>query len=141
MLYYPLGSEVDTTLIAKTAFADGKRVIYPVTDEKSGEITPIEVTEDARFERSGFGIYEPRGEEYKGKIDLVVLPGVAFDHNGGRVGFGKGCYDNFLGNIDTFKVGLCYGIQLIDEVPTEEHDVRMDMIVTECGIVEIKKNA
>ena len=71
----------------------------------------------------------------------MIIPGVAFDREGGRLGFGKGCYDAFLGSIDTFKVGLCYGVQLVDEVPTEEHDIKMDMIVTECGIIVIKKNA
>ena len=141
MLYCPIGNEVDTALIAERAFADGKRVLYPVTDEASGRMTAIEVTKDSEFVRGGFGIREPRGEAYAGDIDLVIVPGVAFDREGGRLGFGKGCYDGFLAGIDAVKIGLCYDLQLTDGLPTEEHDVRMDMIVTENEIIRIKKNA
>ena len=141
MLYFPLGSEIDTSYISERAFADGKRVIYPVTDEASGRMAAVEVTNNSEFVRGGFGIREPRGEEYTGKIDLIIVPGVAFDRRGGRLGFGKGCYDAFLDDTDAFKIGLCYGIQLSDKLPTEEHDVQMDMIVTEREIIEIKKNA
>ena len=141
MLYFPLGSEIDTSYISEKAFADGKHVIYPVTDEASGEITPVEVVAGAEFTKGGFGIHEPCGERYTGEIDLIVVPGVAFDRRGGRLGFGKGCYDAFLVDTDAFKIGLCYGIQLSDKLPTEEHDVQMDMIVTEREIIEIKKNA
>ena len=141
MLYYPIGGEVDTSYISERAFADGKRVIYPVTDEASGEITPVEVVAGAEFTKGGFGIHEPCGERYTGEIDLIVVPGVAFDREGGRLGFGKGCYDRFLAGVKSCKIGLCYGAQLIDCVECEEHDVRMDMIVTEDEIVRIKKNA
>ncbi len=139
MLYYPLGNEVDTSHIAKAAMADGKRVIYPKTDGESGIITPITVTEDTLFERGAFKIYEPSGEEYGGEIDLVIVPGVAFDRAGRRIGFGKGCYDKFLENSSAIKVGLCYGIQLSDEIPSDERDVKMDMIVTESEILNTKK--
>ena len=121
--------------------ASGKRVIYPVTDRESGRITPTEASCNTRFEVGGFGIHEPRGEAYEGPLDLIILPGVAFDRDGGRLGFGKGCYDRFLAGIKSCKIGLCYGAQLIDCVECEEHDVRMDMIVTEDEIVRIKKNA
>lgn len=141
MLYCPLGSEVDTAYIADAARADGKKVLYPVTDEASGVITPILVDKDTEFLRGAFGIKEPLGEVYNGDIDLVVVPGVAFDREGGRLGFGKGCYDGFLSSISTIKVGLCYDIQLIEKLPSEEHDVRMDMIVSENEIIKIKKNA
>ena len=140
MLYSPLKSETDTAVIAKAALADGKQVVYPVTDE-SGRIVPVEVSADTEFKRGGFGIYEPCGDAYEGPIDLVILPGVAFDREGGRLGFGKGCYDALLADIDAYKIGLCYEVQLTDELPMEEHDVRMDMIVTECETIEIKKNA
>ena len=141
MLYFPLGNEVDTAAIAERAHAERKRVLYPVTDEASGIITPIEVSKESVFERGGFGIKEPKGEVYGGKIELIVVPGVAFDREGGRLGFGKGCYDGFLAGVDATKVGLCYDMQLTDKLPTEEHDVRMDMIVTENEVLRIKKNA
>ena len=141
MLYFPVGNEVNTARIAEQAHTDKKRVIYPVTDEKNCEITPVEVVAGAEFTKGGFGIHEPCGERYTGEIDLIVVPGVAFDREGGRLGFGKGCYDRFLAGVKSCKIGLCYGAQLIDCVECEEHDVRMDMIVTEDEIVRIKKNA
>ena len=141
MLYFPIGNEVDTAAIAERAHAEGKRVLYPVTDEESGLIMPIEVSKETVFERGGFGIKEPKGAIYVGMIDLIIVPGVAFDREGGRLGFGKGCYDGFLAGVGAVRVGLCYGMQLTDGLPTEEHDAKMDMIVTENEIIRIKKNA
>ena len=141
MLYSPIGSEVETAWIAERALADGKRVLYPVTDEASGKMTAVEVTNNSEFVRGGFGISEPRGEKYTGKIDLIIVPGVAFDREGTRLGFGKGCYDRFLADTNVIRVGVCYDLQLTDSLPTEKHDARMDMIVTENEIIRIKKNA
>ncbi len=139
MLYFPIGNEVNTTRIAEQAHTDKKRVIYPMTDEKNCEITPVEVVNGTTFAMGGFGIQEPIGDVYSGAIDLVIVPGVAFDHDGGRLGFGKGCYDGFLGRISAYKIGLCYDLQLLDALPTEEHDVRMDAVVTEREVIYIKK--
>ena len=139
MLYFPLGSETDTAYISEKAFADGKRVIYPVTDEASGVITPVEAIRGAEFTKGGFGILEPKGEGYTGMIDLVVVPGVAFDRRGGRLGFGKGCYDAFLIGTDAYRIGLCYDVQLLDTLPTEAHDVRMDAVITENEVIYVKK--
>ncbi len=139
MLYCPLGGEADTSYIAEAAMADGKRVIYPVTDGTSGRITPVLVDKNTEFKRGAFGIYEPSGEVYDGEIDIIIVPGVAFDRQGGRLGFGKGCYDAFLDSVGALKVGLCYNIQIIDALPTEPHDVNMDMIVTEREIIYCKR--
>ena len=141
MLYYPIGGEVQTALIAEDALSSGKRVIYPVTDRESGRITPTEASRNTRFEVGGFGVHEPCGKAYEGDIDLVIVPGVAFDREGGRLGFGKGCYDGFLAGVGAVRVGLCSGLQLTDGLPTEEHDVSMDMIVPENEVIRIKKNA
>jgi 5-formyltetrahydrofolate cyclo-ligase len=139
MIYAPLGNEVETAMIAECAIKDGKQILYPVTDRISGAITPVKVNEDTEFVRGAYVIREPIGEAYCGEIDLVILPGLAFDREGGRLGFGKGCYDAFLVKSEALKVGLCYGVQIVDIVPTEEHDVRMDMIVTDEEIIYCKK--
>lgn len=70
---------------------------------------------------------EPIGEE----IDLVLVPGLAFDRNGGRIGYGAGFYDRFLAGTPAVKVALAYSLQLIDAVPVEPHDVPVDRILTE----------
>ena len=81
-----------------------------------------------------FGILEPQGERPcpAGAIDLVVCPGVAFTADGGRLGRGRGYYDRYLGDpvFRGFRVGVCYAHQLVDDLPVEPHDVRMDRVIT-----------
>ena len=81
-----------------------------------------------------FGILEPQGERPcpAGEIDLVVCPGVAFTADGRRLGLGRGYYDRYLGDpaFRGFRVGVCYAHQLVDDLPVEPHDVRMDRVIT-----------
>ena len=81
-----------------------------------------------------FGILEPQGERPcpAGEIDLVVCPGVAFTADGRRLGRGRGYYDRYLGDpaFRGFRVGVCYAHQLVDGLPVEPHDVRMDRVIT-----------
>ena len=138
MLYMPLGNETDTSEIIKAAFADEKRLVLPVTDEKTGEITPVFFEETSVLEKGGFSIREPKNSHIaeKSAIDVVIVPGIAFDKRGARVGFGKGCYDMFLKDMQTVKIGFCYDFQLVGEIPSEEHDIKMDFVVTEKGFFE-----
>ena len=81
-----------------------------------------------------FGILEPQGERPcpAGEVDLVVCPGVAFTADGRRLGRGRGYYDRYLGDpaFRGFRVGVCYAHQLVDDLPVEPHDVRMDRVIT-----------
>lgn len=81
-----------------------------------------------------FGILEPQGERPcpAGEIDLVVCPGVVFTADGRRLGRGRGYYDRYLGDpaFRGFRVGVCYAHQLVDDLPVEPHDVRMDRVIT-----------
>ena len=81
-----------------------------------------------------FGILEPQGERPcpAGEIDLVVCPGVAFTADGRRLGRGRGYYDRYLGDpaFRGFRVGVCYAHQLVDDLPVEPHDVRMERVIT-----------
>ena len=136
MLYMSLGNETDTTKIIKKAYEDGKKVVFPVTDKESGVITPYYADETAVFEKGAFNINEPQNGT-KAKlcdIDVILVPGIAFDLKGARIGFGKGCYDRLLKNTDAVKVGFCYDFQVCDSIPAEEHDVTMDFLVTESGV-------
>lgn len=82
-----------------------------------------------------FGILEPQGEQAcsAGEIDLVICPGVAFTSDGRRLGRGRGYYDRYLGQsaFRGFRVGVCYAHQLVDDLPVEPHDVRMDVVVSD----------
>ncbi len=138
MLYMPLGNETDTTHIIKKAFYDGKRLAFPVTNAVSGEITPCYATEKSEFSKGAFSVNEPciKDAARVEDIDVVLVPGIAFDKNGGRIGFGKGCYDRLLVKTNAVKIGFCYDFQLCDEIPAQEHDVKMDCIITENGVFE-----
>ena len=98
MLYKPLGNETDTSQIINKAFADGKKLVFPVTDEKTGNISPYYINEDTPFEKRSFSVLEPVSScvAKTDEIDVIIVPGIAFDKKGNRVGFGKGCYDRFL---------------------------------------------
>ncbi|MBO4940780.1 MAG: 5-formyltetrahydrofolate cyclo-ligase [Clostridia bacterium] len=133
MVYMPIGNEVDTKEIIASALSDGKRIIVPVTDAKTGEITPCEINENTAFEKGAFSVFEPveKVPADPPQIDVVLVPGIAFDKKGGRIGFGKGCYDRFLKKMEAFKIGLCYDFQLCDEIEAESHDIKMDFVITE----------
>ena len=87
-----------------------------------------------------YGIQEPSPEKRIKMnpeiIDLVIVPGIAFDRQGGRLGHGKGYYDRFLQFTRAFRLGLAFDCQLLKTVPTESHDVPMNAILSESGIVE-----
>ena len=83
------------------------------------------------------GVLEPSPEQRIAltpeSFDLVIVPGVAFDRFGGRLGYGKGYYDRFLDQTSAFRLALAFDFQLLETVPTEMHDVPMDGILTENG--------
>lgn len=139
-LYAPLMNELDTALLFVAARQAGKQVLYPlVCDDRLAfhEITALE-----QLGRGSFGILEPcpvsAGQVHE-PADLMVVPGVAFDLRGHRIGFGKGYYDRYLAGLKQLPilVGLCHDFQLCDEVPAEGHDIRMDYVVTECRVVQV----
>ncbi len=133
MLYIPLGNEINTSVIISDAFASGKNVLVPITDSETFEISAYKITENTEFEKGTFSVKEPKEKVRfdKSEIDVVLVPGVAFDRAGGRVGFGKGCYDKFLKHIKAIKIGFCYDFQLIDYIETDNNDINMDYIITE----------
>ena len=137
MVYMPLGNETDTTKVIKQAYKDGKKVVFPVTDKESGIITPYYADETTDFVTGAFNVNEPQGgtKAELCDVDAVLVPGIAFDRKGARVGFGKGCYDRLLLKTDAIRIGFCYGFQICDDIPAEDHDIAMDFLVTENGIL------
>ena len=140
MLYMPLGNETDTSLILKKSLTDGKRVVIPITDTSNTDIIPCIVSEDTVFKKGAYSINEPdrliKADETH--IDTVIVPGIAFGKDGGRVGFGKGYYDRFLKKTKAVKIGFCYDFQLYDTVHAEGHDVPVDYIITNNEIISVK---
>ncbi|MBP5649552.1 MAG: 5-formyltetrahydrofolate cyclo-ligase [Bacteroidales bacterium] len=101
-----------------------KRIILPTV--VGDDIIPVELTPDTDFAVGDFNILEPQNVAYTGGYDLIIVPGVAFDRQGNRMGRGRGYYDRFLcQHRDVKKIGICFDFQLVDSVPVEENDIPM----------------
>jgi len=137
MLYFPVKGEVDLKpLIGELIKSPDKVLVLPkVTAD--GDMVAVEVKTSEVLREGKFGISEPIGGRIfkPEKVDLVVVPGVAFDRRGYRLGMGKGFYDRFLPRVKGAKVGVAYDFQVVDGLPTEEHDVPLDKIVTPEGVI------
>ena len=137
-LYCSIRSEVATAGIFVAALQAGKRILYPRTVGTTLEFVAVESLET--LEASRFGICEPlSGEAFPlAAIDLLVLPGVAFDEKGIRLGYGLGCYDRALAEVERpTLVGLAYDFQVVATLPREEHDIPVDFVVTERKILSM----
>jgi len=71
------------------------------------------------------------------EIDIVLVPGIAFDKKGHRIGYGKGYYDSFLRKVNALKIGLCMDFQIVDKIPSNEWDVGMDIVVSEKQVIKV----
>lgn len=143
-LYSPAHNETDTSEIMAAAFRAGKKVLYPAV---CGHEMVLRVVNGlADLEKGRFGILEPcsTGTDHSAEeADLVIVPGVAFDIEGHRIGYGKGFYDRFLRHPGrkAHLVGLCHDFQLTaGHIPAEGHDIRMEIIVTDKRIIRCRSN-
>lgn len=132
LLYYPLGDEVDVRPLIRHAQLMNKRVLLPVV---VGDDLELRIYDGEQSMRVGaYGILEPTGEvfpqERYDEINVAIVPGMAFDTYGHRLGRGKGYYDRLLPRLRmAYKIGVCWKFQYINNVEHEEHDVRMDEVV------------
>ena len=126
MAFASMPSEPDTDGLFARLARDGKVLVLPrIVD---GAIEPALV--GAGFTSGSWGIREPRGEAVNPTaLDLIIVPGVAFTHSGGRLGHGRSYYDRFLPAASAFKVGACFTEQIVDELPIEPHDVILDAVL------------
>ena len=133
LMYYSLPDEVNTHVYIDQLLEQGKKILLPeVIDGENMVIR--EYTGKHDLKEGAFHIMEPIGslfpEERYQEIDLAIIPGMAFDAKRNRLGRGKGYYDRFLQKIpQVYKIGICFPFQLVDEIPTEETDIKMDAIM------------
>lgn len=130
--YYAVGSEVTTELIIKRATILGKKIALPRVEED--KITFYEPSSTKSLIRGRFGILEPQPYEQMNDIDILIVPGIAFDKKGNRLGYGMGFYDRLLSCKRTFSIGLAYSFQLLENLPHDKYDKRLDAIASEDGI-------
>ena len=135
--YVSISNEVDTHTLIDRALESGKRVAVPVV-EPNRTLIHLEIRSMAELKPSGFGLLEPSGKDGAvvppGAFDIVLVPGLAFDRAGNRVGFGAGYYDRFLSLAHAFKIGLAYDFQLFDRLPHGPRDIPMDLVITESEV-------
>jgi len=137
-LYAPTHNEVETAQVLHAALASAKVVVFPAVCPGGLEFRRI--SNPAAMRRGPFGIPEPDAGcpvFSPAEADLIVIPGVAFDLCGKRIGYGKGFYDKALHGLEGRGrlVGFCYDFQLVEEIAGEPHDVRMDLIITERRVI------
>jgi 5-formyltetrahydrofolate cyclo-ligase len=142
LCYVAFDGEVETRAILRRALDDGKRVAVPVTVPSTKRLLAVEIRDpDRDLDVKGhFGIPHPArtGRRIpKAKLDLVLMPGVAFDRRGHRLGRGGGYFDRFLSRLPSRarRVGLAFEFQLMKELPVESHDLPAHAVVTEKGVV------
>ncbi|MEE0866953.1 MAG: 5-formyltetrahydrofolate cyclo-ligase [Clostridia bacterium] len=128
--YVSAFNEVGTHSLIKELLKE-KTVVVPKCLNKDGEMICVKLSSFEELEKGMFGIFEPRSSEAFDKklIDAVIMPGVAFDKSGHRLGFGKGFYDRFLSDISPYKIALSHKELVFDEIPYDEKDVPMDKII------------
>ena len=145
LFYIDVRSEVRTRQALPTALASGKKIIVPWCNEK-GELELFHLTNMDELAVGMYKILEPKPELRKipekmvgpKDLDLVMVPGVAFDRQGGRMGHGKGYYDKLLQHArpETPLIALAFECQLFPEIPAASHDIFMDKVITERAIYE-----
>lgn len=143
MGYASFGSEVDSFPLLRVTLQAGKTLVLPKVNRRLMNLSLLTVSSvDDDLEKGAWGIPEPREEccppMAAEKLDLILIPGVAFDLYGGRIGYGKGFYDRLLRNLRAGgsrapAVGVAFQLQVVERIPLEAHDVLIDGVVTEEG--------
>lgn len=125
--------EPDTDGILKELDKQKKKIVVPISNTDNFTIIPSYIDSSSSLTSGAYGIKEPSviKPAQPSDIDVAIIPGIAFTKKGDRLGFGKGYYDKFLSEFKGIKIGVCYEFQLLDKLPVSEHDINMDIIVTE----------
>jgi 5-formyltetrahydrofolate cyclo-ligase len=145
LIYVSQATEVDTRGLIQQLLAMGRQVCVPWFDSTTKQYVASELRDFALDLRPGqFGILEPKPEAVRpvtgDRIDAALVPGLAFDETGNRLGRGMGYFDRILRDLCGAKIALAYDFQVFSEVPMEAHDTPLDFIVTEKRVIKTKGN-
>ena len=146
MFYLSYGSEVITDMMINEFLSDGKEVAVPVIQNPGdGIMTAVKIDKLEDCIDKVYGIRQPEFNEDDvvagNEIDLIFVPGIVFDTNGYRIGYGKGYYDRWLKGTDVSKrVGIAFEVQLIEKIPNGKYDLPVGRLLTENRVIEIVKN-
>jgi len=143
MFYVSKGNEVHTHGLIRDALQAGKAVVVPFCVDTHHKIIPAQIRHFSDLKEGDFGILQPEREGLREAdpdgIDVFIVPGIVFDREGHRIGWGRGFYDRFLEGAARrkVKIGLAFEFQMVERVPREKHDICVDIVVTEKGIRRI----
>lgn len=141
MLFYSFGTEVATGGMSERVLRAGKRLLLPYLGA-DGSMEAAEIRPGEHPEPTDYGPREParRVAVDPETVDLVVAPGLAFDRSGNRLGYGGGYYDRYLSRMGSraTRVGVAFSIQLVDLIPAEPGDERVDIVVTDQGALDVR---
>lgn len=144
-IYISYGTEINTRGIIKKALNENKKIYVPRTELDTRIMDAVEITSMDNLIKSSYGILEPSKGDVEinpNELELIVVPGIAFDRSGGRMGYGAGFYDRYFKKIHEENVGritkvaLAYDFQVIDKVPMNKQDVPVDYIITEKEFID-----
>lgn len=137
LMYHSLPDELPTHSFLRK-WSERKHFFLPRVNGVNLDILPYD---QSRLELGAFHIEEPTGEDTvdSSEIELIVVPAVAYDRRGNRLGRGKGFYDRLLATTKATKIGIGYDFQLMEDIPAEPHDVPMDIVITQTGVYTVKR--
>ncbi|OGD87669.1 5-formyltetrahydrofolate cyclo-ligase [Candidatus Curtissbacteria bacterium RIFCSPLOWO2_12_FULL_38_9] len=137
LIYLPTKNEVDTKLLIHFLIQNRKNIYVPALVENDWTISQFKSLDG--LVKNKYKTLQPKkiSAVSSNKIDVAIVPGVAFDKKGVRLGYGKGVYDNLLKKFKGLKIGLAYEFQIVERLPAESHDLKTDLIVTEKQVVNL----
>ncbi len=140
-IYISKKYEPKTHKMIKFCWENSKKVSVPCVIPGTFELFHSELNSFDELSIQAFGVSEPSPKKKNAtnpeSLDLIIVPGIAFDLNGGRIGYGKGFYDRFLAQTRAFRLALAFDFQVIENIPTEFHDVLMNGIITQTKNIRI----
>jgi 5-formyltetrahydrofolate cyclo-ligase len=141
LFYVSYGNEVYTHDMIKESISLGKTVVVPKSVTKNNALILSRLTDWNNLEVGAYNILEPKQESIEQvdveSIDLIIVPGVVFDESGNRIGHGKGYYDRLLNDSRNIpSIGLAFEFQIVENIKSEQHDEKIDIIITEDRIVK-----
>lgn len=146
LLFLSMHYEIETFTLIQQAFSDKKAVYIPRTEENKLSFYRID-SMDGPWHQGPFGIREPLAQEeslwHYTTASMVICPGLAFDRSGARLGRGKGYYDRFLAEAPgkLYRVGFCLGEQVLDALPMDEHDIRVQYIANDTELIDCTRHS
>ena len=142
LCYASLENEIDTDVIINRAINDNKRVALPFCRDNEGNMDFYCISSLDQLNSGSFNVREPNPDEFLKLTDfsnsIIIVPALMFDRKGYRLGYGKGYYDRFLNKYNQISIGLCYDELLNDELPADEFDKNVDIIITQSNIINCK---